>query len=339
MSGQFEGRSEKYGVESAHYILTGLKHNVIGPDILKNLTSIRDYIRWGASEFNRQKLSFGHGFVNAFDEARYLSLFALALPFDSPESYFDCVLTQSERQQVLELLQRRASSRQPAAYITRESWFYGLRFYVDERVLVPRSPIAELIGNHFEPWIDSHRVERILDLCTGSGCIAIACQYAFEDAEVCASDVSTDALEVAKINRHEHELDDILTLYQSDLFDDIPAQSFDVIVSNPPYVDAANMAELSEEFRFEPDLGLAAGADGLELVDRILQQAVNYLSEHGVLIMEVGNSQPAMMQRYECLPMTWIDFEYGGGGVCCIHYQDLKEQFSQIRQINHLAEE
>ena len=337
--GLFAGRIKKYGVESAHYILTGLKHNVVDSDILKNLTSIRDYIRWGASEFNRRKLSFGHGFVNALDEARYLSLHALALPFDWPESYFDCVLTVSERQQVLELLQMRASSRQPAAYITRESWFCGLKFYVDERVLVPRSPIAELIGNHFEPWIDSDCVKRILDLCTGSGCIAIACQYAFEDAEVCASDISADALEVAKKNRHEHDLDDILTLYQSDLFDDIPAQSFDVIVSNPPYVDAEDMAGLSEEFSFEPGLGLAAGANGLDLVDRILLQAGNYLSDHGVLIIEVGNSQLAMMQRYECLPMTWIDFEYGGGGVCCIQCQDLKEQHSQIRHINNLAED
>ncbi len=309
------------------------------PEILQNLTSIRDYIRWGASEFKRRKLSFGHGFIDALDEARYLSLHALALPLDWPESYFDCVLTMPERELVLELLQLRASSRQPAAYIVRESWFCGLRFYVDERVLVPRSPIAELIGNHFEPWIDSYRVKRILDLCSGSGCIAIACQYAFEDAEVCASDISVDAIEVARINRQAHELDDILTLYQSDLFNDIPAQRFDVIVSNPPYVDAEDMAELSEEFRFEPALGLAAGTSGLDLVDRILQQAADYLSEDGILIIEVGNSQAAMMQRYECLPMTWIDFEYGGGGVCCIRYQDLKDQSNQIKQINNLAED
>lgn len=306
-------------------------------DILQTLTTVRDYIRWGASEFNRRQLSFGHGFANALDEARYLTLHALTLPFDWPENYFDCVLTIVERQQVFDLLQQRVSSRQPAAYLTRESWFFGLKFYVDERVLVPRSPIAELIGNHFEPWIEAHRVERILDLCTGSGCIAIACQYAFEDAEVCASDISSDALEVAKINRHEHELDDILTLYQSDLFDDIPMQRFDVIVSNPPYVDAEDMAALSEEFGFEPSLGLEAGSDGLDLVDQILLQAVNYMSDHGVLIIEVGNSQAAMMKKYDCLPMTWIDFEFGGGGVCCIQYQDLNRQYDQIKQINNIA--
>ncbi len=312
---------------------------MVDSDILKNLTSIRDYIRWGASEFNRQKLSFGHGFINAFDEARYLSLHALALPHDWPESYFDCVLTPSERQQVLDLLQLRADSRKPAAYIIRKSWFCGLQFYVDERVLVPRSPIAELIGNHFRPWVDPHRVERILDLCTGSACIAIACQYAFENAEVYGSDISAEALEVAKINRHEHDLDDILTLYQSDLFEDIPVQRFDLIVSNPPYVDAEEMAALDDEFGFEPGLGLAAGPDGLELVDRILLQAVNYLSDHGVLIIEVGNSQPAMMGRYQCLPMTWIDFEYGGEGVCCIQFRDLKEQYNQIKHINNFAED
>ena len=301
-------------------------------DSLQTLTTIRDFVRWGTSEFNRRELTFGHGFASALDEARYLVLHALHLPFDWPESYLDCSLVASERDKVIEVLQLRANRRQPSAYITRESWFCGLRFYVDERVLIPRSPIAELIGNRFEPWVDSRQVGRILDLCTGSGCIAIACQYAFEDAEVCASDISDDALEVARINRHEHELDDILTLYQSDLFDDIPAQQFDIIVSNPPYVDAEDMSALGEEFKFEPSLGLAAGEDGLALVDRILLQAVEYLSEQAVLIIEVGNSQQAMMARFDFLPMTWIDFEFGGAGVCCIRYQDLKQNLQQIKQ-------
>ncbi|NNE64743.1 MAG: 50S ribosomal protein L3 N(5)-glutamine methyltransferase [Gammaproteobacteria bacterium] len=301
---------------------------------MQTLITIRDFIRWGASEFNRQKLSFGHGFTDAFDEARYLSLFALSLPLDLPNEYFDCRLLPGEREQILEILQKRVDTRQPAAYITRESWFCGLKFYIDERVLVPRSPIAELIGNQFEPWIDSQRVGRILDLCTGSGCIAIACQYAFEDAEVCASDISEEALEVARINRKAHRLDDYLTLYQSDLFTGIPVQAFDIIVSNPPYVDAQDMADLSDEFRFEPDLGLAAGNDGLDLVNQILLQSKDYLSEHGILVIEVGNSQPAMMQRYDVLPMTWIDFEYGGSGVCCISAQDLRQHYSMIEEIN-----
>lgn len=303
------------------------------PESLTALTSIRDFIRWGSSEFRRHKLSFGHGFDSALDEARYLTLHALDLPYDWPETYFDAVLTEAERLHVIEILQLRFNSRQPAAYITRESWFCGLNFYVDERVLVPRSPIAELIANQFEPWIQSDNVHRILDLCTGSGCIAIAAQYAMHDAIVCASDVSRDALEVAAINCKKHEVSDHITLYESDLFDAIPKQKFDVIVSNPPYVDAEDMAELSEEFRYEPEIGLAAGSDGLTLVDRMLVQAHAYLNDHAALFIEVGNSQAAMMEKYHFLPMTWIDFEFGGGGVCCIMAEDLKQHNAQITRL------
>ncbi|MCH7882501.1 MAG: 50S ribosomal protein L3 N(5)-glutamine methyltransferase [Proteobacteria bacterium] len=302
-------------------------------EALKGLFTIRDFIRWGSSEFNRRSLTFGHGFVSAIDEAKYLTLYALDLPYDWPETYFDCALMADERERVTEILKLRAGSRQPAAYITHESWFCGLKFYVDERVLVPRSPIAELISNRFGPWIDSDRVTRILDLCTGSACIAIACQYAFPDAEVRASDISLDALEVARINCRNHNLDDHLTLYESDLLDQIPPQQFDIIVSNPPYVDAEEMAALTDEFRFEPAIGLAAGSDGLALVDRILSRAGDYLSECGVLIIEVGNSQAAMMEKYSFLPMTWLEFEFGGDGVCCIQSQDLRQQYQKIEQI------
>ena len=300
------------------------------PEALQALTTIRDFIRWGSSEFNRQQLEFGHGFVDAIDEARYLTLHALSLPTDCPESLYDSVLTEAERARVFECLEQRYQQRLPAAYIARESWFCGLRFYVDERVLIPRSPMAELIAGHFEPWIDSHRVHRILDLGTGSGCIAIAAQYAFPEAEVSASDVSADALEVAAMNLEQHDLADHLRLYQSDLFDAIPAQKFDVILSNPPYVDAEDMGALGEEFRHEPELGLAAGADGLQIVDRILAEAGNYLDENGIIFIEVGNSQGAMQQKYDFLPMTWVDFEYGGSGVCCIRAEDLQSQQSTI---------
>jgi ribosomal protein L3 glutamine methyltransferase len=301
--------------------------------MLQPLTSLRDFIRWGSSEFRRHQLSFGHGFVSAFDEARYLTLHALSLPFDWPEEYFDAVLTRPEREQVIEVLQLRVDSRRPAAYITNQSWFCGLEFYVDERVLVPRSPIAELINNGFEPWIDSSRVQRILDLCTGSACIAIAAQYALPEAEVCASDISADALEVAAINCERHALGDHITRYQSDLFDAIPQQQFDVIVSNPPYVDAEDMAGLAKEFTYEPEIGLAAGSDGLALVDRMLIQAADYMSEHAVIFIEVGNSQAAMMEKYAFIPMTWIEFELGGSGVCCIRAQDLQQQRSKITRI------
>lgn len=300
---------------------------------LHALSTIRDFIRWGSSEFSRHELTFGHGFASAFDEAKYLILHLLSLPLDWPDDYLDCRLTDSERKQVIEVLQQRVNSRQPVAYITRESWFCGLKFYVDERVLVPRSPIAELIANHFEPWIDSTQVHSILDLCTGSGCIAIASQYMFEQCEVFASDISADALEVARINCRDHGLSEQLTLYQSDLFESIPPRQFDVIVSNPPYVDAEDMAVLSEEFQFEPDIGLAAGDDGLALVDRILSDAGGYLNEAGVLFIEVGNSQAAMMEKYTFLPMTWINFEFGGTGVCCIHQKDLKQQQANIEKV------
>jgi len=296
------------------------------PDPLQVLTTIRDFVRWGSSEFARQRLSFGHGFENALDEARYLTLHALTLPYDTPDSYLDAVLTLPEREQVLELLRLRVEKRQPAAYITRESWFCGLRFYVDERVLVPRSPIAELIVSHFEPWVDSSQVHRILDLCCGCACIGIAAKYHFMDAEVCVADISADALEVAAMNLAEHDLDDEITLYRSDLFDAIPRQAFDVIVTNPPYVDAEDMAALGDEYRCEPEIGLSAGEDGLALVDRILENAADYLSEQGVIFIEVGNSQAAMEQKYDFLPMTWPEFELGGAGVCCIQARDLRQQ-------------
>ena len=300
------------------------------PEALQVLTTIRDLVRWGASEFERQQLIFGHGFATALDEARYLTLHALALPFDIEDGYLDAVLTLAEREQVIERLCLRVETRLPAAYITRESWFCGLRFYVDERVLVPRSPIAELVANHFEPWMDSHRVDRILDLCCGSGCIGIAAQYHFPDATVCLSDLSADALEVAALNLLEHDLADAVELYKSDLFDSIPAQCFDIIVSNPPYVDAEDMTALGDEYHAEPKIGLAAGVDGLALVERILDGAVGYLSDHGALFLEVGNSQAAMQQKYDFLPMAWIDFEMGGAGVCCIQARDLKQHHSAI---------
>jgi ribosomal protein L3 glutamine methyltransferase len=301
------------------------------------LTTIRDLVRWGASEFERAQLNFGHGFESALDESRYLTLHALALPFDISDDYLAAVLTELEREQVITSLNLRIETRQPAAYITGESWFCGLRFSVDPRVLVPRSPIAELIAGHFEPWIDSNRVHRILDLCCGSGCIGIAAQYHFENARVCLADLSAEALEVAALNLRQHELADVVDLYQSDLFESIPAQRFDVIVCNPPYVDAEDMALLGEEYRCEPQIGLSAGIDGLMLVDRILATAADFLDELGVIFIEVGNSQAAMEQKYDFLPIAWIDFEMGGAGVCCIQAQDLRQQHAAISALANQA--
>ena len=303
------------------------------PEPLQVLTTIRDFVRWGASEFTRAELQFGHGFATALDESRYLVLHALSLPLDMPDDYLASSLTLEERDRVLSQLAERLETRQPAAYITGESWFCGLRFRVDSRVLVPRSPIAELIAADFEPWVDSRQVHRVLDLCCGSGCIGIASQYQFPEAEVCLADLSADALEVAALNLREHDLEGLVELYQSDLFAGIPEQRFDVIVSNPPYVDDEDMALLGDEFRAEPELGLRAGVDGLEVVDRMLREASGYLNEQGVIFIEVGNSQAAMQQKYEFLPMAWIDFELGGAGVCCITAADLEQHQAAINAV------
>lgn len=294
-------------------------------EITQHLKTLRDYIRWGCSEFYRHRLSFGHGFDRAIDEAVYLVLHSLSLPWDYPERYFNTILLEKEREQVLKILIQRIYTRKPAAYLTHEAWFCGLPFYVDERVLVPRSPIAELINERFEPWTHADEIKTILDCCTGSACIAISCQFNFPQAQLSASDLSPDALDVARINLQKHGLTEGITLYESDLFERIPAQKFDLIVANPPYVDSVEMAVLTDEFKAEPEMGLAAGKDGLQCVDRILLQAQDYLSEKGLLVVEVGHSQPAMMEKYDYLPLSWIEFEHGGSGVFCITAKQLKE--------------
>ena len=289
------------------------------------LHTIRDLVRWGMSQFNAAGLCFAHGMPDALDEAVYLCLSTLHLPPDLGEDYFDCRLTHEERRAVLENYKVRLSKRKPAAYITREAWFAGLSFYVDERVLIPRSPIAELIQQQFSPWIAADRVGRILDLCTGSGCIGIACAYAFEQARVIASDVSADALEVAALNRSNHGLEERVQLIESDLFENIPPQPFDIIVSNPPYVPAAEMAGLDTEFSYEPVSGLAAGQAGMDYVVPILQQAGGYLSPHGILVVEVGYSMPALTALLPEVPFTWLEFAHGGEGVFLLTAEQLQD--------------
>jgi len=290
--------------------------------MVDELASLRDCIRWGVSRFNGANLSFTQGMPNALDEAVYLCLHALHLPPDFSAEYFDCLLTRDERLSILESFQKRLEYI-PAAYITHEAWFFGLSFYVDERVLIPRSPIAELIAQHFQPWVEPESVNRILDCCTGSACIAIACAYAFEEAEVVASDLSPDALAVAKINRKNHDLESRLQLIESNLFADIPAQTFEVIVSNPPYISTAEMKTLAAEFDSEPAMALEAGDDGMDLVITMLKQARQYLSDNGVLIVEVGYSKPALEERLPEVPFYWLDFEYGGDGVFLLTAEQL----------------
>ena len=291
--------------------------------IASELHTIRDLVRWGMSQFNQAGLCFAHGMPDALDEAVYLCLASLHLPPDLSDDYFDCRLTHDEKRSVLENYKTRLNKRLPAAYITREAWFAGLSFYVDERVLIPRSPIAELIQQQFSPWIDNNNVERVLDLCTGSGCIAIACAYAFEQADIVASDVSKDALDVAVINRSNHGLEQRLQLIESDLFENIPGQKFDIIVSNPPYVPEQEVSELDREFSFEPGRGLAAGKTGMDIVVPMLQQAAGYLSAHGILVVEVGYSMPILIEMLPEAPFTWLEFAHGGEGVFLLTQEQL----------------
>lgn len=287
------------------------------------LQSIRDFIRWGASRFGAERLYFGHGTDNAWDEAVQLVLHALHLPLQqSSRDWLDARLTEPEKQSIAQLFDRRISERLPAAYLTGEAWFAGLPFYVDSRVLVPRSPIAELIDAGFEPWLEAPP-QRVLDLCTGSGCIGIACAYLFPEAEVDLSDISLEALEVARTNIQRHELEQRVSIHCSDLFGALEARVYDLIVSNPPYVDARDLAAMPAEYHAEPELGLGSGDDGLAFTRRLLNEAATYLSEEGVLVVEVGNSQPALEAAFPELPFTWVEFERGGHGVFVLSARDL----------------
>ncbi|MFI4967740.1 MAG: 50S ribosomal protein L3 N(5)-glutamine methyltransferase [Gammaproteobacteria bacterium] len=275
------------------------------------LETAKDFVRWGASAFNRAQLHFEHGTSNAVDEALNLVLHALDLGHDIPPWLLDGRLTEAEKRAAYDLLRRRVEERKPYAYITHKARFAGLDFYVDERVLVPRSPIAELIEAGFEPWIEPDRVSKVLDLCTGSGCIGISCAYAFGDAAVDATDVSADALAVAQMNAEKLHVADRVLFHRADVFDGLPEAPYDIIVSNPPYVDAEDMATLPDEHRHEPALGLAAGGDGLDIVRRILAGAGSYLAKDGILVVEVGNSRWALEHAYPDVPFTWLEFERG----------------------------
>jgi len=280
-------------------------------EINDSFHTLADFVRWGASIFNRAHLEFNHGTTNAADEALYLVLHALHLDHDIPDWLLATQLTRNEKNVVYKRLRKRVEERQPSAYISHHARFAGLDFYVDERVLVPRSPIAELIERRFEPWIDPTRVKRVLDLCTGSGCIAIACAYAFPDAVVDATDISAEALDVARINVKRLHVDNRVKLHQGDVYAGLEATHYDIIVSNPPYLDAADMASLSIEHQREPALGLAAGDNGLQVVRPILAGASNYLATDGILVVEVGNSRGALLQICPHVPFTWLEFERG----------------------------
>ncbi|MCP4598219.1 50S ribosomal protein L3 N(5)-glutamine methyltransferase [Neptuniibacter sp.] len=298
--------------------------------VINQLHSLRDYIRYAMSQFGKHQVYFGHGTDNAWDEATQLVLAAVNLPWNVNPAVLDGRLTDTEKLTVLEYISQRAVERKPLPYITRESWFCQLPFYVDERVLIPRSPIAELIENQFSPWLREGPVERVLDLCTGSGCIGIACAYAFEEAEVDLADISADAIEVSNINIHKHEMVDRVHAVESDLFSNLEGRKYDLIVSNPPYVDEADLASMPEEYDHEPELALGSGPDGLDITRKILRQANDYLTEDGLLVVEIGNSEVHMMEQYPQLPLIWLEFERGGNGVFAITAQDLLQYRDQI---------
>ncbi|MFP5357935.1 MAG: 50S ribosomal protein L3 N(5)-glutamine methyltransferase [Gammaproteobacteria bacterium] len=287
------------------------------------LLSVRDLVRWGASRFSEAGLSFGHGTDNALDEAFHLVLRALHLPPDLPAIYLESRVTPAERTAAVKLLRARIRTRKPAAYLLGEIEFCGLGFAVDERVLIPRSPIAELIEQRFSPWL-GRTPERILDLCAGSGCIGIACAQAFPDAEVDLAELSPGALAVCRQNLRRHACGNRVRVLRSDLFDGLGGARYDLIVSNPPYVPSAEWKALPAEFRHEPRMALEAGADGMSLVARILAQAPAHLQPGGLLVCEVGGSTGEFTARWPRLPVTWVDFERGGDGVFVITREDLE---------------
>jgi len=291
----------------------------------ESLQTVRDFIRWGASRFNEAGLFFGHGTDNALDEAVQLVLHALHLPPDLPPAYLESRLTPVERQEVASLLRRRMEERVPAAYLTNKAWFAGLEFYVNDQVLVPRSPFAELIENGLQPWVEPEGVGRILDLCSGSGCIGIAVAMHLPQTRVDLVEISETALAVARRNIADYGLEERVRAINSDLFEGLGGERYDVILSNPPYVGAEELEGLPAEYRREPALGLAGGEDGLDLVRRILRDASRHLEPGGVIIVEVGNSKQTLAAAYPEVPFLWLEFERGGEGVFLLTAEQLAE--------------
>ena len=298
---------------------------------MDELRTIRDFIRFGASEFARQGLTFGHGYDNALDESTQLVLHALQMPHDLSPVYASARLTRDERAGVAALFRRRIEERIPACYITGEAWFAGLSFASDPRALVPRSPIAELIESGFSPWLDGVDVERALDMCTGSGCIGIAMAVHHTGWRVDCADLSPEALALAAENVDRFDVADRVRLVESDLFGALDGERYDVIVSNPPYVTNGEYAAMPQEYVHEPRLGLTAGDDGLDIALRLLDEAADHLSERGVLIVEVGESQRALEQLLPDVPFAWIEFKVGQMGVFCLERRDLVAHARSLR--------
>ena len=292
---------------------------------LHELETVRDWLRWAVTRFGEAKLAFGHGMPDAWDEAAYLVTHALSLPLDKLDAFLDAKLTQAERGRVGDLLARRIDARVPAAYLTREAWLGKFRFYVDERVLIPRSFIAELVPDGLEPWIrDPDAIRGALDLCTGSGCLAILLAHAYPNADVDAIDLSSDALAVAQRNVADYGLDGRINLLRSDLYANLPDEkSYDLVISNPPYVTDRSMDTLPAEYRHEPAMALAGGEDGLDAVRTIVRDAPRFLNPGGLLVVEVGHGRAAVEAAFPRMPFTWLGTEGHDEAVFAIPREEL----------------
>lgn len=299
-------------------------------DAVDSLHTIRDLLRWAMSCFNEAGINYGQGAENAFEEAMLLVLPTLHLPIEGVEGVLNTRVTRIEKLKVIQNIKQRILDRKPSAYITNKAWFCDLEFYVDERVLIPRSPIGELIQNQFSGLLP-YEPKRILDLCTGSGCLAIACAQLFPHAEIDAIDISADALQVAEVNIQRYELEMQITPILSDLFEKIKNQKYDLIISNPPYVDNLTLSQVPKEFTFEPRLGFEAGQDGLLFVNRILRQAHLHLEEEGVLICELGETSANLQEAFPEVPFHWIEKKRGGISVFAINKEALETYSSETR--------
>jgi len=287
------------------------------------LPTLRDWLRFTVSRMGEAKLAFGHGSVEAYDEAAYLLLHALHLPLDRLEPFLDAKLTQDEREKLRELFTRRIDERIPAAYLTHEAWLGDFRFYVDERVIIPRSFIAELIPGALEPYVGpASHVKTALDMCTGSGCLAILMAHAYPNADIDAVDLSSDALAVAQRNVGDYGLADRINLLHSDMFENIGDKHYDLIISNPPYVTSVAMHALPQEYRHEPTLALAGGADGLDVVRAIFDEAPRHLNESGTLVVEVGDGKDAVETAFPNLPFVWLDTRSSSNSVLLLKRED-----------------
>ncbi len=294
-------------------------------NILQEFKTLGEFLNWAEEYFGSHDIYYGHGTDNPSDEALMLALYVIQPSIEADGTIPEQNLTLQQCQQLIDLVQRRVAERIPVPYLTNEAWFAGERYYVNRDVIIPRSPIAELIANHFQPWLGKMQPKHILDMCTGSGCIAIYTAKQFPAAQVDAVDISAAALRVARKNIALHHCEKRVQAIESDLFAALSTRKYDIIISNPPYVDEDEMADLPEEYRHEPVLALASGTDGLELTIKLLREAANYLNPQGLLIVEVGYSWPTLAEKYPNTPFTWLEFEHGGEGVFLLTANDLKD--------------